>query len=183
MGAGEPAGWRSTAKPATSTDSAAARSSASRFIKAARRPSRPPGCRSRFTRRSRTRPAAADRPISAAEDDDDEEHQDDLADDPGVACSSSPGPSAAASRRVGRASRPPRRAGRAGKGSERRTEARATRDHRDWPGREPTTIEQIRSLGKKPKRRKPSVKLNLGVAVSSFPIHFGGSDCFLRRYT
>ena len=45
------------------------------------------------------------------------------------------------------------------------------------------TIELIRSLGKKPSRRKPSVKPNLGVAVSSLPIHFGGSDCFLRWNT
>ena len=44
------------------------------------------------------------------------------------------------------------------------------------------TIEADQVAGK-PSRRKPSVKPNLGVAVSSLPIHLGGSDCFLRRNT
>ena len=39
------------------------------------------------------------------------------------------------------------------------------------------------SVGIRRKSRKPSLNANRGVAVASFPIHFGGSASFRRRYT
>ena len=38
-------------------------------------------------------------------------------------------------------------------------------------------IETTRSLGKTPSSRNPRMNANFGVAFSSLPIHFGGSDC------
>src|SRR5204863_4069074 len=53
-----------------------------------------------------------------------------------------------------------------------------------WPSREieaPTLNELMMSVGKTPSSKRPRMKANLGVAVWSFPIHFGGSDVFRFR--